>query len=88
MCLLLKRLCTQGQTTHDALLALEAVVDNVGIDVVDLGRDDIAVEHLDVLFAGERHDRGVICHAAADDDLLRGIAQRLGHERLRQIAGK
>jgi len=28
----------------------------------------------------------VIGNATADDDLLRGIAQRVGHERLRQIA--
>lgn len=55
---LLERLGAQGQAAHDALLALEAVVDNVGIDVVDLGRDDIAVEHLGALFAGERHDGG------------------------------
>lgn len=86
--LLLKRLCAQGQAAHDALLALEAVVDNVGIDVVDLGRDDIAVEHLGALFACERHDGGVVGHAAADDDLLRRVAQRVGHERLCQIAGE
>ncbi len=54
--LLLKRLRAQGQAAHDALLALKAVVDNIGIDVVDLGRDDIAVEHLGALFACERHD--------------------------------
>ena len=35
MRLLLKRLCAQGQADHDALLALEAVVDNIGIDVVE-----------------------------------------------------
>lgn len=86
--LLLKRLCAQGQAAHNALLALEAVVDDVVIDVVDLGRDDIAVEHLGALFAGERHDRGVIGNATADDDFLRGIAQRVGHERLRQVAGE
>ena len=82
----LKRGGTQGQAAHDALLALEAIVDDVGIDVVDLGSDDIAVEHLGALFACERHDRGVVGNAAADDDPLRGIAQRVGHERLCQIA--
>lgn len=49
MCPLLERLGAKGQTTHDALLALKAVIDNVGFDVVDLGRDDIAVEHLGAL---------------------------------------
>lgn len=86
--LLLKRLCAQGQAAHNALLTLEAVVDDVGIDVVDLGRDDIAVEHLGALLARKRHDGGVVGHAAADDDLLWGIAQRVGHERLCQIAGE
>ena len=55
---LLERLCAQGEAAHDALLAFEAVVDDVAVDVVDLGRDDIAVEHLGALFAGERHDGG------------------------------
>ena len=32
-------------------------------------------------FACERHDGGVVGHAAADDDLLRRVAQRVGHER-------
>ena len=68
--LLLKRLCAQGQAAHNALLALEAVVDDVVIDVVDLGRDDIAVEHFGTLFACERHDGGVVGHAAADDDFF------------------
>lgn len=86
--LLLKRLCAQGQAAHNALLALEAVVDDVVIDVVDLGRDDIAVEHLGTLFACERHDGSVVGHAAADDDLLRRVAQRVGHECLCQIAGE
>lgn len=86
--LLLKRLCAQGQAAHNALLALEAVVDDVVIDVVDLGRDDIAVEHLGALLACERHDGGVVGHAAADDDLLRRVAQRVGHECLCQIAGE
>lgn len=86
--LLLKRGGTQGQAAHDTLLALETIIDDVGVDIVDLGRDDVAVEHLGALFAGERHDRGVIGNATADDDLLRGIAQRVGHERLRKVSGK
>ena len=86
--LLLKRLSAQGQTAHNALLALEAVVDDVAIDVGHLGRDDVAVEHLGALLARERHDGGVVGHAATDDDLLRCVAQDVGHERLRKVSGK
>lgn len=88
VCLLLKRLCAQGQAAHNALLALEAVVDDIAINVGHLGRDDVAVEHLGALLACERHDGGVIGHAATDDVLLRCVAQDVGHERLRQIAGE
>ena len=48
---LFKYLGTQCQAAHDSLFAFEAVVDDIGIDVVDLGRDDIAVEHFGALFA-------------------------------------
>ena len=82
---LFKHLGTQRQAAHDALFAFEAVVDDIGIDVVDLGRDDIAIEHLGALFTGERNDGGVVGHAATDDNLLRRIAQRVGHERLCQV---
>ncbi len=84
----MKRLCAQGQAAHNALLALEAVVDDIAINVGHLGRDDVAVEHLGALLACERHDGGVIGHAATDDVLLRRVAQRVGHERLCQIAGE